>query len=117
MTVVEFLQDKYNSCDAKDVTEMLKESKSPISLQTATSILLRGQEKGLIACLSLGVALGCTVDELIWIAKEKGDKVLWRLFVKSDDLSSAESVLINDYRALTVKQQKMIADMIKEMKP
>ena len=115
MTPVELLQDKFYATGCKDVTEWMKQSKVNLSLQTCTTILLRGTEKGLLAMLTLAVALKCSDEEIKWIAQEKGDKSFWRLITK-ETINSDEQKLLDDYRQLTSQQKQLIDSMIQQMR-
>jgi len=116
MTVVEFLQDKYQQTHSENVTEWLNSVHSKASLQAATVILLRGKKMGALAMIGLGIDLGCTKEELVWIAKECGDHTIWRAFVDTV-LNNEESRLINMYRTLKPAQKRLITEMAKELKP
>lgn len=111
---IEFLQEKFRQTGHKTVTDWMAETRIDLSLQSCTSVLLRGQDKGLIVFLVLAVALECTPEEIQWIAKEKGDKTLWRLFAK-EIITNEESKLLEDYRALALAQKRMVKAMIKEL--
>lgn len=113
--VVEFLKKKFRETNYNNVSDWMKENGVDLALQTATSVLLRDQEKGLITMLTLAVALGCTKEELIYVAQEKGDKTLWKLF-SSDDMTNEEAILIADYRMLKRNQRKAIHNMIREIR-
>lgn len=114
MEVIELLQEKYKTLKYDTVTDWMAENKVDLSLQSCTSVLLRGQEKGLIVMLTLASALNCTPEEMQWIAKEKGDRTLWRLITK-DSITKEESQLLEQIRKLSVGQKKIITSMLKEM--
>lgn len=116
ITVIEFLQEKFRETGYATVTDWMADSRVHLSLQSCTAVLLRGQDKGLIVMLALAVALGCTPEEIRWVAQEKGDKVLWRLFA-NEVITNDESKLLEDYRTLAPAQKRMVKSMIKEMVP
>ena len=116
ITVIEFLQEKFRETGYATVTDWMADSRVHLSLQICTTVLLRGQDKGLIVMLALAVALGCTPEEIRWVAQEKGDKVLWRLFA-NEVITNEESKLLEDYRTLAPAQKRMVKSMIKEMVP
>ena len=115
MTSVELLQEKFREIGCKDVTEWMRQSKVDLSLQTCTTILLRGIEKGLLATLVLAVALKCSDEEIKWIAQQKGDKSFWRLITK-ETINSDEQKLLDDYRQLTSQQKQLIDNMLQQMR-
>jgi hypothetical protein len=114
MTPVEFLQDKFAATEHRFVSDWMKDTKIDLSLQSCTTVILRGVEKGLIVMLTLASALGCTPEEMQWIAKELGDRTIWRL-ITPQQLTNDESQLLSDYHSLSADQRKIIKDMIKEM--
>ena len=116
MTVVEFLQDKYKSSGYKTVTDFCRINSVGLSLQAATSVLLRGQEKGLIVMYSLAVGLACTNEEIKWMADEMRDNAFWKLIVKTN-LSKGERAIISDYRLLTPEHKALAQTMIKGLVP
>ncbi len=114
MTPVELLQDKFRETGSVDVTAWMKKTHVDLSLQTCTTVLLRGTEKGLVAMLTLAVALKCSDEEIKWIAQQKGDKSFWRLITK-ETINSDEQKLLNDYRQLTSQQKQLIESMLQQM--
>jgi len=116
LSVIELLQEKFMQTGYSTVTEWMKDNKIELSLKSCTSVLLRGQDKGLVVMLTLASGLKCSAEEMQWIAKEKGDNTLWRLITK-ENISSEEEQLLNDYRALSSAQKKIVSSMIKEFIP
>lgn len=114
--VVKFLQDKFEETGYGTVTDWMKANDVEISLQSATVVLLRGTAKGLVVMLTLASALGCTTDEMQWVAKECGDKHFWRL-ITPQVITKEHRQLIDDYDALGPEQRKIIVSMIKQMLP
>jgi hypothetical protein len=115
-TVIELLQQKYGETEHTTVTDWMKESGVDLSLQSCTSVLLRGQDKGLVVMLTLAAALKCTPEEMQWIAQQKGDRTLWRLITK-ESITAEEHKLLDVWHKLTQAQRTIISSMIKEMAP
>lgn len=115
MTAVEFLQAKFRETGYTTVTDWMKATHVGMSLQTCTTVLLRGTPKGFVAMLSLAAALGCTTEEMQWIAKECGDRYLWR-FITPQIITDDQRRLLDDYSSLELAQRSVIDSMIAQMK-
>lgn len=69
---------------------------------------------GLVAMLTIASALNCSEEEIKFIAKEKNDDHIWRLFVRGE-ITQEEDSLLKDYRQLDLNQKRVLNLMIKEM--
>jgi len=116
MEVIEMLQEKYKALKYDTVTDWMRDNRVDLSLQSCTSVLLRGQDKGLVVMLTLASALNCTPEEMQWVAKEKGDRTLWRLITR-ESVTKEETQLLDHIRKLNASQKKIITSMLKEMVP
>lgn len=116
MSVIELLQKKFQDTGYNTVTDWMAANKVSLSLQSCTAVLLRGQDKGLQVMLTLASHLKCTTDELQWIAREKGDKAIWKL-LNNPVISPEEQFLLDNYRLLNGAQQSALLTMIKGMNP
>ncbi len=116
LTAVSLLQQKFKATGHDTVTDWMKDTGIDLSLQSCTTVLLRGTEKGLVVMLSLASALQCTPEEMQWIAKECGDKNFWRL-ITPQVITKEHQELIDAYDALNQHQKKIIASMINQMAP
>lgn len=107
MTVTELLQEKFRATKFETVTDWMSETKIDLSLQACTAVLLRGKNAGIVTTMFLASALGCTAEEMKWIAKQKGDDTLWRLITK-DSISREDRKLIDDYHRLNNVQKDIV---------
>lgn len=115
MTPVELLQQKFQATKYGNVTDWIRGEGVELSLQTCTRILLRGDDMGIVAMLSIAACLGCTPEELRWIAKEKGDKILHK-FISSNAVAHDETELLEAYSSLSSHQKAAVLTMVRGMK-
>lgn len=113
-TGVELLQRKFRDTGYSTVSDWMRENKVDLSLQSCTTVLLRGVDKGLIVMLTLAAALNCTAEEIKMIAQEKGDDTLWRLITTSS-LSREEMEILELYRSMSGNQKKVVLNVMREM--
>lgn len=112
--VVEFLQNKYAETGSDTVADWMRKNNVDLSLQSCTTVIHRGECKGVQVMLTLAACLKCTKDELRWVAQEMGDNTLWR-YITAGEFTPAEHDLIEAYRKLSDKQREIVDGMIREM--
>jgi predicted pyridoxine 5'-phosphate oxidase superfamily flavin-nucleotide-binding protein len=85
LTMVQVLQQAYRETRWDDVTAWMKESgaNAAVSLQSATSVLLRDKKMGFLVMVPLAIYLRLPLGQIIQIAKECGDVCIHTLFQKS----------------------------------
>lgn len=113
---IELLQNKFKETKYKTVASWMRDNNVNLSLQSCTTVLHRGDSKGLVVMLTLASALNCTPEEMQRIAEEQGDKTLWRL-ITNETITKEESQLLDSYRTLFPEQKKIILSILKEMRP
>jgi len=116
-TATEFLQQKYEATDCETVTDWMSRNKVDLSLQSCTAVLLRGQTKGLQVMLTLAACLGCSAEELKWVAQQCGDRTLWKYIVSQGSVTAEELSLLEAFRLLNGEQKNLITSMALNLAP